>query len=714
MHMMHSTLVLHRPQKCFDCPDFDTCASCYAIVPSQHPRHSFARLRDPKDLKSASFYPPIHSANCNECGKMIFDIRYKCMYPGCDDFDLCASCEALPIPIHPTNHAMLKIREPGAYIPVVKRFEVQHVRTTVTSAPDSPRLQEKDFVGFTFQERSNVGGLLPDPSVSDEHDALPTPNGSDVRLSDASVKPTAELVDISYPEFEHNAFGESYEKSFAFGAPVGESADSSRSGHYIPTAAPLLPVPSPPPALATEFIRAVPSLHHNNQYTEDLITGPYVADTRSAPWWGQSTWVPPTPPAPLPVPLRIPSSTPSTPRRSQSPEPLVRFEETDATFNASADTLATATTLLPESDHGHSPTSLPHVPPVDFNELFDLASQFRHLLELPPVVSPPSLPTLPEGMPKESRAESIAEEVESAPTELASTQVDDAGTPLSLVALLSKPEKTPRPGALDGISPGRLLSQLLDSPSAASISSSAVKSKNVDEDAPLRASFVADNNIPDGQIFPPGAEFVKSWRMRNDGPGSWPADTELVFVAGDKLMIDTFERFKVGSVPPGEEVDVWTGEMKAPDVPGKYISYWRLCDSKGRRFGHSIWIELVLSFFSSHTTSERFLSICVTEPTKAPTSEEGSESLAASSVVMPHSAPSNPSVPIPSHDESTTAPLLSDTSSISLIDVPSDDDDGDSEVYEDSRSHFGSTPGNAQVLSPDVEYVVLSDGSDDI
>jgi hypothetical protein len=81
---------------------------------------------------------------------------------------------------------------------------------------------------------------------------------------------------------------------------------------------------------------------------------------------------------------------------------------------------------------------------------------------------------------------------------------------------------------------------------------------------------------------------------------------------------------------------------------------------------------------------------------------------------MPHSAPSNPSAPIPSRDESTTAPLLSDGSSISLIDVPSDDEDDDSEVYEDSQSHFGSTPGNNQVLSPDVEYVVLSDDSEDI
>lgn len=82
---------------------------------------------------------------------------------------------------------------------------------------------------------------------------------------------------------------------------------------------------------------------------------------------------------------------------------------------------------------------------------------------------------------------------------------------------------------------------------------------------------------------------------------------------------------------------------------------------------------------------------------------------------MPHSAPSNPSAPIPSRDESTTAPLLSDSSSISLIDVPTDDeDDDDSEVYEDSQSHFETTTGNNQVLSPDVEYVVLSDDSEEI
>jgi len=68
---------------------------------------------------------------------------------------------------------------------------------------------------------------------------------------------------------------------FVFGVPVVicESADSLQSGQYIPAAAPLLPVPSPPPALATEFFHSVPSLHQSSQYSEDLITGLRESDT---------------------------------------------------------------------------------------------------------------------------------------------------------------------------------------------------------------------------------------------------------------------------------------------------------------------------------------------------------------------------------------------------------------------------------------------------
>ena len=80
----------------------------------------------------------------------------------------------------------------------------------------------------------------------------------------------------------------------------------------------------------------------------------------------------------------------------------------------------------------------------------------------------------------------------------------------------------------------------------------------------LSAKFLCHNTVPDGQIFPPGAEFVKSWRMLNDGGQDWPEMTEVVFAAGDSLTRDDIEpvRLQVGIVAAGSEVNVWTGELK--------------------------------------------------------------------------------------------------------------------------------------------------------
>ena len=110
---------------------------------------------------------------------------------------------------------------------------------------------------------------------------------------------------------------------------------------------------------------------------------------------------------------------------------------------------------------------------------------------------------------------------------------------------------------------------------------------------PLLAAFVSDNNIPVGQVFPPGAEFVKSWRMRNDGAVDWPETTELVFVAGDRMAPynGASVKVKIGTVKAGEEVELVSGEMKAPEVPGKYVSSWRLSDGNGNLFGQSVWVE---------------------------------------------------------------------------------------------------------------------------
>jgi len=107
------------------------------------------------------------------------------------------------------------------------------------------------------------------------------------------------------------------------------------------------------------------------------------------------------------------------------------------------------------------------------------------------------------------------------------------------------------------------------------------------------AAFVEDVSVPDGQVFPPGAEFIKSWRMINDSGCEWPESTELVFLAGDSLSASASEKMiavPVGKIGPGETTDVSTGELKAPEVAGRYVGYWRL-RADGKLFGNSVWIE---------------------------------------------------------------------------------------------------------------------------
>jgi next-to-BRCA1 protein 1 len=199
-------------------------------------------------------------------------------------------------------------------------------------------------------------------------------------------------------------------------------------------------------------------------------------------------------------------------------------------------------------------------------------------------------------------------------------------SPLGNEALLNRPASLSVPELSDVVpvsSVNRSLAALLDDyRSATSLAPSSLAASVDKQEAPshfeaqkaLTADFVADITVPDGQNFPAGAEFVKCWRMMNDGERDWPESTELVFVAGTPLLKESSPvSVKVGLVKIGSEVDLWTGELKvrsshltfpsnstnfrlkAPDVPGRYIGYWRLRDDQGQLFGNTIWVEYVRS-----------------------------------------------------------------------------------------------------------------------
>ena len=198
----------------------------------------------------------------------------------------------------------------------------------------------------------------------------------------------------------------------------------------------------------------------------------------------------------------------------------------------------------------------------------------------------------------------------------------------------------------------------------------------------LVASFVEDNNIPDGHIFPPGAEFIKSWKMRNDGTQSWPAETVLAFVGGQRL--GAFEgaptTYEVGQVKAGEAVDVWAGDLKAPEEPGTYNSFWRLMDSKTNIFfGHRLWITIEVA---EHSTSS---DDSVTNP-----------SLSSSSLTMPGAFFGQPS-PVPhSPVAETVATHPTGTGTISNVSE-------DLSLLDDSSSDDGSMvdiPGALPTAAP--------------
>jgi hypothetical protein len=161
--------------------------------------------------------------------------------------------------------------------------------------------------------------------------------------------------------------------------------------------------------------------------------------------------------------------------------------------------------------------------------------------------------------------------------------------------------------------------------------------------------FEEDVTLSDGTEVIPSAKLHKIWRLGNDGPRPWPEGTVLSFVGGDKLT-------DVSQVPIGKEVQ--TGEsvevsvdVRAPARNGRYISYWRLCAPDGTRFGHRVWIDIIVNDECyPHSTSIPVASAPVVLP--APTVE-----VAAPVPIVP--APVDAAVPNIASTTVVEAPPLS-------------------------------------------------------
>ena len=98
-----------------------------------------------------------------------------------------------------------------------------------------------------------------------------------------------------------------------------------------------------------------------------------------------------------------------------------------------------------------------------------------------------------------------------------------------------------------------------------------------------KVQFVADVNFPDGTVVQPGAQFTKTWRLKNVGSCAWTTSYELVYSSGEKMGAASSAKFPK-NVAVGETVDI-SINMTAPTSAGSYRGYWMFKNANVALFG---------------------------------------------------------------------------------------------------------------------------------
>lgn len=111
-------------------------------------------------------------------------------------------------------------------------------------------------------------------------------------------------------------------------------------------------------------------------------------------------------------------------------------------------------------------------------------------------------------------------------------------------------------------------------------------------DAAIFDAATVDVNVPDNTQMQLGQEFVKTWRIRNNGSCSWGAGYKVVYAGYSDMMSGVPQAF-TGVVGPGQEVEV-SVNFKAPTKPGTYLSAWQLSNPAGKPFPKIFYVKIVV------------------------------------------------------------------------------------------------------------------------
>lgn len=111
----------------------------------------------------------------------------------------------------------------------------------------------------------------------------------------------------------------------------------------------------------------------------------------------------------------------------------------------------------------------------------------------------------------------------------------------------------------------------------------------------LDSRFILDVNVLDGTVLAPSTPFTKIWRMCNNGTIPWSRGMQLVWIGGDKLTnaMSVDIEIPTDGVSVDGELDIAV-DFTAPQLPGRYISYWRMASQSGIKFGQRVWVLIIV------------------------------------------------------------------------------------------------------------------------
>ena len=105
------------------------------------------------------------------------------------------------------------------------------------------------------------------------------------------------------------------------------------------------------------------------------------------------------------------------------------------------------------------------------------------------------------------------------------------------------------------------------------------------------SQFINDASVPDDTVMTAGQEFIKTWKVKNNGTCTWTTGYRIIFAYGEQMGGVATALTK--EVVPGADAEIAV-KLKAPLKSGRYNGYWILANNNGYPFGERFTVVIVI------------------------------------------------------------------------------------------------------------------------